>query len=781
MDIMKSSNFVKVVTLFLFFAAIPVGAQTSEFTFQGKLYESGAPVSTPRDMIFRLWDETNTTQLGSDITVNNVPFNNGVFTVRLDFGVGTFDGSDRWIETLISLPGVNDYTTLAPRQKFTSAPYAIRSLTADSARTATNAEQLGEIPADQYVVTTDVRLSDLRYPLPGSGDYIQNQSGQQQTANFELNGIGKATYFDALTYRINGTTVLYSDGANLVVGPDSGGSLSGGNNNSFVGILSGTQNGTGNFNTFTGNYSGQYTTSGSDNSFYGGQSGRNNLTGNGNSFYGRYSGFINNEGSQNSFVGYYAGSGNTTGDNNSALGAHADVLSNTLSFATAIGSHSKVSADDTIVLGKTAGTYNGTERPADTVLIPGTLIVDGTFSSSILGAVTHFNIGSDRVLSVEGDENVFVGVNAGQNNLGQGNTFVGRDAGRVNASGYINSFFGRRAGAANTGGHSNSFFGSYSGQNNTTGNYNSFFGTSSGGGNTTGFNNSFFGVASGLSNTTGDSNSFFGYSSGSFNSSGLRNSFFGFESGDFNMTGQSNAFFGYQSGRNNQTGGGNSFFGSNSGLANVNGLGNTLIGYNTNLGAGNLSFATAIGAGAIVTSINRIQLGRNNVDTVSIGRLDATGTVHICVVDNVLTACSSSLRYKENIRPLAHGLSIIQRFRPVVFKWKERDEHDIGLIAEEAAEIEPLLATYNENGEIEGIKYDQISVILINAVKEQQEQIEGLQKQIEQAGDATKLREEVESLKKENRQLSAELKELRKLICSAIPSAATCSPKEEQK
>jgi len=48
---------------------------------------------------------------------------------------------------------------------------------------------------------------------------------------------------------------------------------------------------------------------------------------------------------------------------------------------------------------------------------------------------------------------------------------------------------------------------------------------------------------------------------------------------------------------------------------------------------------------------------------------------------------------------------------------------DLGLGAEEVAAVEPLLVTYNSKGEVEGVKYDRIAVVLLNAVKEQQEQI----------------------------------------------------------
>ncbi|HET8674659.1 MAG TPA: tail fiber domain-containing protein, partial [Blastocatellia bacterium] len=75
------------------------------------------------------------------------------------------------------------------------------------------------------------------------------------------------------------------------------------------------------------------------------------------------------------------------------------------------------------------------------------------------------------------------------------------------------------------------------------------------------------------------------------------------------------------------------------------------------------------------------------------------------------------------------GLKLVSRLRPVTFDWKETKAHDLGLVAEEVAEVEPLLVTHNDKGEIEGVKYDRFSAVLINAIKEQQSQIESLQKE----------------------------------------------------
>ena len=68
----------------------------------------------------------------------------------------------------------------------------------------------------------------------------------------------------------------------------------------------------------------------------------------------------------------------------------------------------------------------------------------------------------------------------------------------------------------------------------------------------------------------------------------------------------------------------------------------------------------------------------------------------------------------------------------MTYTWKLNGQRDVGFIAEEVNEIEPLFTNYNEKGEIEGVRYDLITTVLVNAVKEQQEQIKQQQDQIKQ-------------------------------------------------
>ena len=61
-------------------------AQTSEFTFQGKLTDQNAPANGVYDLSFKLYDNASL-QIGSTVARDDVQVSNGVFTVTLDFAL----------------------------------------------------------------------------------------------------------------------------------------------------------------------------------------------------------------------------------------------------------------------------------------------------------------------------------------------------------------------------------------------------------------------------------------------------------------------------------------------------------------------------------------------------------------------------------------------------------------------------------------------------------------------------------------------------------------------
>ncbi|MFL6373316.1 MAG: hypothetical protein ACJ73D_01490, partial [Pyrinomonadaceae bacterium] len=73
------------------FLAFSVNAQTSAFTYQGKLTDAGTGANGQYDLTFRLFsDAGGTTQVGGDIVQNDVQVTSGIFTVTLDFGASPF-------------------------------------------------------------------------------------------------------------------------------------------------------------------------------------------------------------------------------------------------------------------------------------------------------------------------------------------------------------------------------------------------------------------------------------------------------------------------------------------------------------------------------------------------------------------------------------------------------------------------------------------------------------------------------------------------------------------
>jgi hypothetical protein len=92
---------------------------------------------------------------------------------------------------------------------------------------------------------------------------------------------------------------------------------------------------------------------------------------------------------------------------------------------------------------------------------------------------------------------------------------------------------------------------------------------------------------------------------------------------------------------------------------------------------------------------------------------------------------TSSIKYKENIKPLNISLETINKLSGVTYDLKDKSfVNEIGMIAEEVFEVIPNLVTLDEKGEPNGIKYQRLSVILLEAVKELKDEIEILKQEI---------------------------------------------------
>lgn len=116
---------------------------------------------------------------------------------------------------------------------------------------------------------------------------------------------------------------------------------------------------------------------------------------------------------------------------------------------------------------------------------------------------------------------------------------------------------------------------------------------------------------------------------------------------------------------------------------------------------------------------------------VILNTLGAAGPTDLCInASNQISSCSSSQRYKSNITNLELGLDTVLNLRPVRFTWNDSGAADLGFIAEEVNDTSEILTFRNANGEIEGVKYKQITAVLVNAVQTQQEQIDLLENRL---------------------------------------------------
>lgn len=232
-----------------------------------------------------------------------------------------------------------------------------------------------------------------------------------------------------------------------------------------------------------------------------------------------------------------------------------------------------------------------------------------------------------------GLKNTALGYAAFYNNTtGSNNTALGDGAAFNNTSGNNNTALGQAAMFSNTTGYLNTVVGKSALYYNTTGYQNTALGVQALFANTTGRDNTAVGSLSLLNNTTGISNTAVGDSSLYFNTTGEKNAALGDNSLRSNTTGFRNVAIGQSSLRGNTTGSRNVALGDDAGYANsafdntnanISGSNNTFLGANAMPGtAAQLSYATALGSDALVTTSNTIALGRIT-DTTVIGAAGA--------------------------------------------------------------------------------------------------------------------------------------------------------------
>ena len=101
-----------------------------------------------------------------------------------------------------------------------------------------------------------------------------------------------------------------------------------------------------------------------------------------------------------------------------------------------------------------------------------------------------------------------------------------------------------------------------------------------------------------------------------------------------------------------------------------------------------------------------------------------TGTGELTAADFNST---SDARVKENVETIENALDKVLSLRGVEFNFKEMTGKKIGLIAQEVEEIVPQVVGEDDSEDkIKNVSYSNLVALLIEAVKEQQKQIDEL-------------------------------------------------------
>ncbi|NOR45431.1 MAG: hypothetical protein GQ534_07575 [Candidatus Delongbacteria bacterium] len=612
------------------------------------------------------------------------------------------------------------------------------------------------------VITT----SDIKAYIGDSKDRALSRSFSIST-----NTTGKSGLADILEVTTEDMTLRsgvggekYTDFSpdNMFLGSNAGASRTTGSSNVFIGNNSGFSNEVGNYNIFLG-YNSGFTNTASYNLFIGFEAGKNNLDGTFNSFIGYQSGFTNSSGLQNTANGFMTFHFNTIGNYNTAMGSYALYHNTTGTDNTAIGNNclsSNTEGINNIAVGSSALQYT-TTGDKNTAVGAGSLRnnITGNYNAA-LGNLAGYNatgssnafIGNYAGFNATGSSSAFIGYYAGYDATGSSNIAIGYEAG-YETTGINDVFIGYRAGRYNTTASYTTGIGSWALYHNTTGIDNTAIGNNCLSSNTEGFRNIATGSSALQYTTTGDQNTANGAAALRTNIIGSNNTALGCFAG-YSTTGSGNVFLGANAGYSET--GSNKLYIDNSNTATplINGdFSTNYLGINglLSVNANNLTLSVSPGAG--VDPINYIYqgvAGSSNVKDYAVAIYDplwVSGSVWAVAYNT-----TSDKRFKKNIVPISNALSKISQIDGVYFEWndnmlkvKNNEEPEIkrdpskqiGFIAQDIEEVFPEMVSTDGSG-YKSVDYSKMSAVLLEAVKEQQQQINMLIKEIETIKNASK-------------------------------------------
>ena len=118
-------------------------------------------------------------------------------------------------------------------------------------------------------------------------------------------------------------------------------------------------------------------------------------------------------------------------------------------------------------------------------------------------------------------------------------------------------------------------------------------------------------------------------------------------------------------------------------------------------------------------------------------RFEADGDFH---ADGDVYAFSTTTASDENLKKditiVTDAVSKVEAIKGVTFKWKENDGDSAGVIAQDVEKVLPeVVITGNTEDKFKSVDYGRLTAVLIEAIKEQQEQIETLTAKVKELED----------------------------------------------
>ena len=125
-----------------------------------------------------------------------------------------------------------------------------------------------------------------------------------------------------------------------------------------------------------------------------------------------------------------------------------------------------------------------------------------------------------------------------------------------------------------------------------------------------------------------------------------------------------------------------------------------------------------------------------NVGNVGIGETAPAHTLEIKIGGTTLAdewSIRSSRNFKTDIQPLQGAIEKVERLQGVTYRRKSDSKHEIGVIAEDVAEVVPEVVSRDpDTDEVQGVDYSRLVALLIEAVKTQQVEIQQLKARVQE-------------------------------------------------